>query len=169
MKSQELFALLQRDRRAEKTSTRQQIAYRMQAEGVLGQDENLYKIEYVRAIFICRPRSLSAAPQKRRHQHPIAGSRGLDRRRRGDCAREVATVHRVLRLGKCFCLLRARLTLQTHPTEGLPQRIDQPFLHRSVVVVKEVAFNIALTFQESRRARKWEDSWRIHDQIRTGD
>ena len=47
MKSQELFALLQRDRLADKTTTRQQIAYRMQAEGVLGSEENLYKIEYV--------------------------------------------------------------------------------------------------------------------------
>jgi paired amphipathic helix protein Sin3a len=46
MKSQELFALLQRDRSGENTTTRQQIAYRMQAEGVLGSDENLYKIEH---------------------------------------------------------------------------------------------------------------------------
>lgn len=47
MKSQELFALLVRDRAADKTTTRQQIAYRMQAEGVLGPDENLFKIEHV--------------------------------------------------------------------------------------------------------------------------
>ena len=47
MKSQELFALLQRDRLTQKTTTRQQIAYRMQAEGVTGSEENLYKIEYV--------------------------------------------------------------------------------------------------------------------------
>lgn len=47
MRSQELLALLKRDRAAEKTTTRQQIAYRMQAEGVLGVDENLFKIEWV--------------------------------------------------------------------------------------------------------------------------
>ena len=47
MKSQELFALLQRDRLTDKTTTRQQIAYRMQAESVLGPDENLYKLEFV--------------------------------------------------------------------------------------------------------------------------
>lgn len=50
MKSQELFALLQRDRGSDKTSTRQQIAYRMQAEGVLGADEHLYKIEHVSCV-----------------------------------------------------------------------------------------------------------------------
>jgi paired amphipathic helix protein Sin3a len=47
MKSQELFALLQRDRQHERTTTRQQIAYRYQAEGVLGAEENLYKVQYV--------------------------------------------------------------------------------------------------------------------------
>lgn len=47
LKSQELFALLQRDRANAKTSTKNQIAYRMQAEGVLGGNENLYKIEWV--------------------------------------------------------------------------------------------------------------------------
>ena len=50
MRSQELFALLQRDRQIERTTTRQQIAYRMQAEGVTGPEENLYKIEYVRPL-----------------------------------------------------------------------------------------------------------------------
>ncbi len=53
LKSQELFALLQRDRATETTTTRQQIAYRMQAEGVLGPDENLYKIEHVSDIASC--------------------------------------------------------------------------------------------------------------------
>jgi paired amphipathic helix protein Sin3a len=50
MKSQELFALLQRDRQHERTTTRQQIAYRYQAEGVLGAEENLYKVQYVSVI-----------------------------------------------------------------------------------------------------------------------
>jgi paired amphipathic helix protein Sin3a len=52
MKSQELCALLIRDRAHEKTTTRQQIAYRMQAETVVGQDENLYKVEFVSTAFI---------------------------------------------------------------------------------------------------------------------
>ena len=47
MKSQELFALLQRDRQSQRTTIRQSIAYRMQAEGVVGVDDNLFKIEYV--------------------------------------------------------------------------------------------------------------------------
>lgn len=50
MKSSELFGLLQRDREAETTSTRQQIAYRMQAEALLGNEESLFKIEYVSGI-----------------------------------------------------------------------------------------------------------------------
>lgn len=48
MKSSELFGLLQRDREGDKTSTRQQIAYRMQAEALLGNEDSLFKIEYVR-------------------------------------------------------------------------------------------------------------------------
>jgi paired amphipathic helix protein Sin3a len=51
MKSQELFALLQRDRQRERTTTRQQIAYRYQAEGVLGPDENLYRLQFVSALY----------------------------------------------------------------------------------------------------------------------
>jgi len=47
MKSQELFELLKRDRGFERSTTRRQIAYRMQAESVVGVDENIYKIEYV--------------------------------------------------------------------------------------------------------------------------
>ena len=47
MKSQELFALLQRDRAVEKISAMSQIAYRNQAEGVLGPEENLFKIQFV--------------------------------------------------------------------------------------------------------------------------
>jgi paired amphipathic helix protein Sin3a len=64
MKSQELFALLVRDRAAEKTSTRQQIAYRMQAEGGLGPDENLFKIEHVSALWsgVCNADSSITTP-----------------------------------------------------------------------------------------------------------
>ena len=47
MKSQELFALLKRDRTSNETTTGQQIAYRMQAETVLGTGESLYKVEFV--------------------------------------------------------------------------------------------------------------------------
>jgi paired amphipathic helix protein Sin3a len=47
MKSQELCALLTRDRAHEQTNTRQQIAYRMQAEAVIGPDEHLFKVEFV--------------------------------------------------------------------------------------------------------------------------
>lgn len=47
LKSQELFALLVRDRANEVTSTKQQIAYRSQAEVVLGPEENLYRMEFI--------------------------------------------------------------------------------------------------------------------------
>lgn len=56
LKSQELFALLQRDRANAKTSTKNQIAYRMQAEGVLGGNENLYKIEWVGLLDFHKPK-----------------------------------------------------------------------------------------------------------------
>lgn len=46
-KSQELWALLQRDRATERTTVKQQIAYRIQAERVLAPDENLYMISWV--------------------------------------------------------------------------------------------------------------------------
>lgn len=59
IKSQELLALLRRDRSSEKTTTRQQIAYRMQAESVLGTDENLYKVEFVSSIAEVYPLKLS--------------------------------------------------------------------------------------------------------------
>ncbi|EIW72890.1 hypothetical protein TREMEDRAFT_59052 [Tremella mesenterica DSM 1558] len=47
IKSQELFSLLERDREQERTSTRQQIAYRMSAEGLLAADENLFRMEWL--------------------------------------------------------------------------------------------------------------------------
>jgi paired amphipathic helix protein Sin3a len=47
VKSQELLSLLQRDRAQDRSTTRLQIAYRMNAENVLGPDENLFRIEYV--------------------------------------------------------------------------------------------------------------------------
>jgi paired amphipathic helix protein Sin3a len=47
-KSQELYALLQADRKYEGgRSTRQQIAYRVEAEKTLAPDENVFKIEWV--------------------------------------------------------------------------------------------------------------------------
>lgn len=49
-KSQELWALLQRDRAKERTTVKQQIAYRVQAERVLAPDENLYMISWVSNI-----------------------------------------------------------------------------------------------------------------------
>lgn len=46
-KSQDLVELLKADREAKVTSTKQQIAYRMAAEGVLSADENMYKIDWL--------------------------------------------------------------------------------------------------------------------------
>jgi len=54
VKSQELLSLLQRDRAQDRSTTRQQIAYRMNAENVLGPDENLYRIEYVSSKQLAR-------------------------------------------------------------------------------------------------------------------
>ena len=49
-KSQDLYALLQAERRHEGTrNIRQQIAYRVEAEKTLAPDENVFKIEWVRS------------------------------------------------------------------------------------------------------------------------
>lgn len=48
VRSQELWALLQRDRASDTTTGKQQIAYRTQAERVLAPEENLFKISWVR-------------------------------------------------------------------------------------------------------------------------
>jgi hypothetical protein len=49
-KSHDLLNLLANDRTLDSTSARQQISYRMNAEGILGSDENLYRIEWVRPL-----------------------------------------------------------------------------------------------------------------------
>ncbi|ORY28618.1 hypothetical protein BCR39DRAFT_534412 [Naematelia encephala] len=104
IRSQELLALLQRDRAGESTTTRQQIAYRMQAEGVIGPDENLYKIEYL-------PSSESITIQ-------LLG-------------REDLTVDDAETQQEKWRQYIDSYTL-THPTEGLPHRVDEPFLKRTL-------------------------------------
>lgn len=46
---QDIFTLLEKDRARDSTTPRQQIAYRMEVEQVLNQDENLYRLEWVRS------------------------------------------------------------------------------------------------------------------------
>ncbi|BGP46609.1 hypothetical protein JCM10450v2_002456 [Rhodotorula kratochvilovae] len=46
---QDIVTLLEKDRRQAVTTPRQQIAYRMEVESVLGQDENLYRLEWIPA------------------------------------------------------------------------------------------------------------------------
>lgn len=46
-KSQELIKLLKRDRSVDRTTNRQQMAYRNMADAVIGPDENIYRLEYV--------------------------------------------------------------------------------------------------------------------------
>ncbi|WOO83690.1 Paired amphipathic helix protein pst1 [Vanrija pseudolonga] len=104
MKSQELLSLLQRDRAPEKTTTRQQIAYRMNAEGVLGPDENLYRIEYI-------PRTETVAVQL--------------------LAREDLTMDDPETAEQKWRQYIDSYAL-THPTEGLPHRVEQPFLNRTL-------------------------------------
>lgn len=48
-KSEELMSLFEKDRSLERTTVRQQIIYRMQAESVLEKDENLYRLEWIPA------------------------------------------------------------------------------------------------------------------------
>ncbi|WVW80329.1 hypothetical protein I302_102309 [Kwoniella bestiolae CBS 10118] len=104
MKSQELLALLQRDRLHEKTSTRRQIAYRMQAEGVLGSDENLFKISY--------------QPSKEVVSIQLLGREDLT-------VDDAETAQEKWRQYIESYIL-------THPTEGLPHRVDPPLLQRNL-------------------------------------
>ncbi|WWC87985.1 uncharacterized protein L201_002887 [Kwoniella dendrophila CBS 6074] len=104
MKSQELFALLQRDRLNEKTNTRRQIAYRMQAEGVLGADENLFKISY--------------QPSRDVVSIQLLG-------------REDLTIDDAETAQEKWRQYIESYVL-THPTEGLPHRVDPPLLQRNL-------------------------------------
>lgn len=63
--------MLTRDRVHEQTSTRQQIAYRMQAESVIGPDEHLFKIEYVSTPVYDRDHTDVVAREEERHDNPI--------------------------------------------------------------------------------------------------
>lgn len=103
-KSQELLNLLHRDRAQERTTTRQQIAYRMNAEAVLGPDENLFRIEYI-------PRSETVTIQL--------------------LAREDLTVDDAETAEQQWRQYIDSYVL-THPTEGLPHRVEQPFLTRTL-------------------------------------
>ncbi|KIR56076.1 paired amphipathic helix protein Sin3a [Cryptococcus gattii Ru294] len=108
LKSQELFALLQRDRASAKTSTKNQIAYRMQAEGVLGGNENLYKIEWLPGKETLTIQLLSEE------------DRSVD-----DAE---TTQERWAQYIESFAL--------THPTEGLLKRVDSPFLRRNITKIQ---------------------------------
>ncbi|WWC68464.1 uncharacterized protein I206_102392 [Kwoniella pini CBS 10737] len=104
MKSQELFALLQRDRLHDRTNTRRQIAYRMQAEGVLGADENLFKISYQPSKDVVSIQLLS---------------------------REDLTIDDAETAQEKWRQYIESYVL-THPTEGLPHRVDPPLLQRNL-------------------------------------
>ncbi|WWC60485.1 uncharacterized protein I303_103058 [Kwoniella dejecticola CBS 10117] len=104
LKSQELFALLQRDRLHDKTTTRRQIAYRMQAEGVLGPEENLYKISYQPSTEAVSIQFLS------KEDLTIDDAETTEEKWRQYIESYVLT----------------------HPTEGLPHRVDPPLLQRNL-------------------------------------
>ncbi|WVQ97064.1 hypothetical protein IAU59_004174 [Kwoniella sp. CBS 9459] len=104
MKSQELLALLQRDRANERTNNRRQIAYRMQAEGVLGSDENLFKISY----------------------HPSRDLVSVQL-----IGREDLTIDDAETAQEKWRQYIESYVL-THPTEGLPHRVDPPLLQRNL-------------------------------------
>ncbi|OCF56596.1 paired amphipathic helix protein Sin3a [Kwoniella mangroviensis CBS 10435] len=117
MKSQELFALLQRDRLHERTSTRRQIAYRMQAEGVLGSDENLFKISY--------------QPSRDIVSIQLLGREDLS-------VDDAETAQEKWRQYIESYIL-------THPTEGLPHRVDPPLLQRNLDENLKLSSNEVIT------------------------
>jgi paired amphipathic helix protein Sin3a len=105
-KSQELLKLLVADRRHERTTTRQQVAYRMKAETVLGPEEsreNMYRIEYV-------PRTETVAVQLIKSEDLTV-----------DAKNAIESWN--------FYMSSYPLI---YPTEGLPHRVEQPFLKRTL-------------------------------------
>ncbi|KAL7423639.1 hypothetical protein Q5752_001220 [Cryptotrichosporon argae] len=117
LKSQELWSLLVRDRQTDTTTTRSQIAYRMNAEAVLGPDENLYRIEYL-------PRTEVVAVQlMARDDLTIDDAETAEQRWRQYIDSYVLT----------------------HPTEGLPHRVEQPFLNRNLADIPETVGSDAFT------------------------
>ncbi|CDZ97936.1 Histone deacetylase complex, SIN3 component [Phaffia rhodozyma] len=103
-RSQELLSLLYNDRNLEVTTARQQISYRMSAENVLGQDENLFRVEWV------------------------DGSKSLLIQLLG---KDDLTLDDAITAEQKWKAYLASFIL-THPTEGLPARVKQPFLKRNM-------------------------------------
>lgn len=101
-KSQDLVELLKADREAKMTSTKQQIAYRMAAEGILSADENMYKIDWL--------------PASQRLKVLLL-------------AKDDVTVDDLKTAEQKWEAYIDSYAL-AHPTEGLRHRIDPPFMQR---------------------------------------
>ncbi|KAJ9093958.1 hypothetical protein QFC20_007014 [Naganishia adeliensis] len=104
VKSQDLVELLKADREAKVTSTKQQIAYRMAAEGVLSADENMYKIDWLPTSQKLRVLLL---------------------------AKEDVTVDDLQTAEQKWEAYIDSYAL-AHPTEGLRHRVDPPFMQRTL-------------------------------------
>lgn len=110
-KSQELLKLLVADRRHERTTTRQQVSYRMKAEAALGPEENrenMYRIEYV-------PRTETVAVQLIKSEDLTV-----------DAKNAVESWN--------FYMSSYPLIF---PTEGLAHRVEPPFLNRTTQKLPE--------------------------------
>ncbi|KAJ9113677.1 hypothetical protein QFC22_005986 [Naganishia vaughanmartiniae] len=103
-KSQDLVELLKTDRDARTTSTKQQIAYRMAAEGVLSADENMYKLDWL-------PTS-----QKLRISLLAKDDPTVDDLQTAEQKWEAYIDSYAL----------------AHPTEGLRHRVEPPFMQRTL-------------------------------------
>ncbi|KAJ9096835.1 hypothetical protein QFC21_005106 [Naganishia friedmannii] len=103
-KSQDLVELLKTDRDARATSTKQQIAYRMAAEGVLSADENMYKLDWL-------PTS-----QKLRISLLAKDDPTVDDLQTAEQKWEAYIDSYAL----------------AHPTEGLRHRVEPPFMQRTL-------------------------------------
>ncbi|KAJ9105564.1 hypothetical protein QFC19_003546 [Naganishia cerealis] len=118
-KSQDLVELLKTDRDARVTSTKQQIAYRMAAEGVLSADENMYKLDWMPTSHKLRISLL---------------------------AKDDPTVDDLQTAEQKWEAYIDSYAL-AHPTEGLRHRVDPPFMQRTLQEEdeEEVAKQIAHT------------------------
>ncbi|TNY18897.1 hypothetical protein DMC30DRAFT_354754 [Rhodotorula diobovata] len=104
---QDIVALLEKDRRQAVTTPRQQIAYRMEVESVLGQDENLYRLEWI--------------PGDEALTMQLLGKEDLTL---GDAHDSEAKMHQ-------SWLASFQLT---SPSEGIGAQVKAPLLKRCVVV-----------------------------------
>lgn len=129
---QDIVALLEKDRRQAVTTPRQQIAYRMEVESVLGQDENLYRLEWVRVVVrLLSPRADRGTCADARASVQIPGDEALTMQLLGKEDLTLGDAHDSEAKMHQSWLASFQLT---SPSEGIGAQVKAPLLKRCVVV-----------------------------------